>query len=223
MRLYYGAWMLLARFCFSFFAKWEVEGKENIPPMGPLIVVSNHLSNADPPLIMASFSRPLRGLAKKGLFSNPFLGLFFKSIGAHPLDREGVDMAALRWMLRMLEQDEVALMFPEGTRSRDAALKRSMPGVGYVALRSQAPILPVAITGTERINNYLRIAFPFRRLTVKIGQPFTLPLVEGKLTRPLLQQYADIIMQRIASLLPPEYRGYYAVTATQEQRIQGAT
>ena len=223
MSLYYRAWILLARFSFTFFAKWKVEGKENLPPMGPLIVVSNHLSNADPPVIMASVNRPLRGLAKKGLFSNPILRFFFKGMGAHPLSREGVDMVALRWVLRMLEQDAAVLMFPEGARSEDAALKRSMPGIGYVALRSQAPILPVAITGTERIDNYLRIAFSFRRLTVKIGQPFTLPLVEGKLTRPLLQQYTDIIMGRIASLLPPEYRGYYAATATQEQRIQGAS
>jgi 1-acyl-sn-glycerol-3-phosphate acyltransferase len=198
----------LARFCLTLFARWRVEGKEAVLPQGPLLVVSNHLSNADPPVLMASLSRRLNILAKRELFHFKPASLLLYSIGAFPVN-PSKDVAAIRWAMDSLNHDRALLAFPEGSRSPNARLQQGKPGVGYLALHTQAPILPVAITGTEKIPGYWRVAFPFCSINVSIGQPFTLPAIDGKLTSQLLQHLTDMIMQRIADLLPPEYRGYY--------------
>lgn len=200
----------LARVCFTAFARWEVEGREGVPPLGPLIVVSNHLSNADPAVLVTSLPRKLTFMAKRSLFANPLGSAFLTAVGAHPVSRGGVGVEALRWNLDCLKRDRAVVIFPEGTRSRGDGMGRGQAGVAYLAARSQAPILPVAITGTENIKGYWRIAFPLCRIGVRIGQPFTLPILEGKLSRPVLEGLADAIMQRIADLLPPQYKGYYS-------------
>ena len=206
-------WMgtTLARVCFSAFARWTVDGKEAVPPKGPLIVVSNHLSNADPAVLVASVPRRLHFLAKRGLFKNAVASSFLTSVGVHPVNREGADLDALRWNLRLLAHDQAIVLFPEGTRSLNGGMSRGLPGVAYIAVKSQAPILPVAITGTERINNYWRMPVPLCRLDVRLGDPFTLPSLEGKLSRPLLEHLTDMIMYRIAAMLPEDHRGYYAM------------
>ncbi len=207
---FYGMGKVLGKVQFTLFAKWEVEGREAIPPRGPLIVAANHLSNADPPVIMCSFTRRLNFLAKEGLFVNRPITSFLRRSGAHPVKADGQDLRALRWSLRMLARDAAVLVFPEGTRSKTAALQEGKPGIGYLALRTQAPVLPVAVTGTERIPGMWRVAFPMCRIGVKIGAPFTLPAAEGKLSREAMRQASDTIMERIAQLLPPKYRGIYA-------------
>ena len=211
IELYYNVGTNLAKFCFKSFGRWEVEGAEATPPMGPLSVVSNHLSNADPPVLVASLPRQLNFLAKRSLFVNPVVSHFLKGVGAHPVSRGGAGIDALRWNLDALMHDRPVVLFPEGTRSLDGRMRRGLPGVAYIAVRSQAPILPVAITGTENISGWWRIAFPLCRFKVRIGDPFTLPAIEGRLTRPILQNLTDMIMTRIAALLPESYRGYYAV------------
>ena len=113
---------------------------------------------------------------------------------------------AIRWNLQLLKRDETIVLFPEGTRSHGEGMKRAHPGVAYLAARSQAPILPVAITGTEKIRGYWQMPFPLCRVKVRIGQPFSLPVMEGKLSRPVLEHLADMIMQRIADILPEGYR-----------------
>lgn len=195
---------------FSLFARWKVEGRESIPPRGPLIVAVNHLSNADPPVVVASANRKLHSLAKEGLFKSAVGNWFFSRCHAHPVREDGVDRTALRWALRVLERDGAVLMFPEGRRSLTRKLQPARPGIGFLAFKSQAPVLPVAVTGTEHIPGYWRIAFPFCRMTVRIGEPFTLPAIEGRLSREILQQGSDMVMQRIAQLLPTEYRGHYS-------------
>ena len=99
-------------------------------------------------------------------------------------------------------------MFPEGQRSPNAQLQSPQPGTSLLAARSGAPLLPVAISGSERVKG---IGFVLHRpqITVTIGRPFLLPSAEGKLTRSRLAQYSDSIMERIAELLPQSYRGIY--------------
>jgi len=116
-------------------------------------------------------------------------------------------------MLQMLERGEAVVIFPEGTRS-SGGLRRPLSGVAMLHLRSQAPILPVAITGTEHLGPPWRVFFPTGTIGVRIGQPFTLPSIEGKLSRTQLAQLTDMIMQRVAQLLPPRYRGVYAEAGT---------
>ena len=210
MAVYYRMGVTVAKLCFTAFARWEVEGREAVPPMGPLIVVSNHLANADSPMLAASVPRKMHFMAKRTLFSNPVASSLLKKVGVHPVDRDGADLRALWWSLKALSRDEPIVLFPEGTRSRGGGMTRGHPGVAYLAIKSQAPILPVAITGTEAIEGYWRIAFPLCHIKVRIGEPFSLPVLEGRPSKPVLEHMADMIMYRIADLLPQEYRGYYA-------------
>jgi 1-acyl-sn-glycerol-3-phosphate acyltransferase len=191
------------------FSRVDVKGRENVPPYGPLIIAANHQSYADPPLMMRSFRRPIWFMAKRSLFRVPVVSYLLRCFHTYPVGRDSKDIAAISWALAMLQTDKAVLVFPEGTRS-PRSLRKAANGLVYLALRSQAPIIPVAITGTEHLSGILRVLFPFRRLTVTIGQAFTLPLIEGTLEREQLEGLTTIVMERIALLLPVQYRGAYA-------------
>jgi 1-acyl-sn-glycerol-3-phosphate acyltransferase len=194
---------------FKLLTRWQVKGKENVPEEGPVLVVANHLNLADPPLLGVSFNRRVIFMAKEELFRSSLGAYFVSGLGSFPVHRGRLDRRALRSSQQVLADDLVLAMFPEATRSRNARLKKAMPGSALIACRSDVPILPVGITGTEQIKGS---GWFFRRprLTVNIGQPFRLPPVDGKLTREKLVEYTDLIMRRIAELLPPQYRGVYA-------------
>ena len=199
----------LAKACFNVCGSFNVVGQEGVLPRGPMIVVSNHMSNADPPIIGTIIKRRVSFLAKQGLFSNPISSAIFRSLGAYPLGRDGGGSRALIWALNLLNRDGVLALFPEGSRSKTAQLQEGLAGVAYLALKSQAPILPVGIVGTEKIPGFWRVALPMCRIKVRIGQAFTLPILEGKLNPDILRSLTDMIMYRIAELLPREYRGRY--------------
>lgn len=208
MTVLYTVGKSFGRFCFSTFAKWEVEGREAVPHNGPLLVVANHLANPDPAVLVAALPRMVHFLAHEGLFRNPIAAAAFGSWGVHPLTRGGKGFAAMRWALRSLEREEAVGLFPEGTRSPEG-MRKALSGIAYIAMKSQAPILPVGITGTEKIPGYWRMAFAFHKIRVTIGSPFTLPTVDGRLDRPVLDSLTELIMLRIAALLPEGYRGVY--------------
>ena len=195
------------------FADWKVTGRENVPPMGPLIVVANHQANIDPAMIAVSLPRRPWFLAKDDVFGGPFANWFLRSYGAFPLDRSGVDMSAFRWVLRKLAQDQVVVLFSEGTRS-GGALQRANPGIVQIAIKSGAPLLPVGLIGTERLGAWTRVFNPTGKLEVNIGTVFSLPPIEGRPSREALQSLADMIMQRVAALLPEGYRGVYSLKKT---------
>ena len=198
-----------ARVLIPTFGHIEVVGRENVPPYGPLIIAPNHQSNADPPVLVYAIARPLWWMAKRELFSNPLSAYLMRGVHVHPINRDGRDLEALAWAQETLAADRALVLFPQGTRS-PGALSEAGDGLTYIALRSGAPILPVAITGTERVRGMAKIAFHFQRLRIVIGEPFTLPVVEGRLSREVLHSLTDEVMGRIAALLPPEYRGVYA-------------
>lgn len=190
------------------FAHWRVEGRENVPFHGPLIVVSNHLSNVDPPLLACSLPRRLHYLAKRNLFK-PIVGVFLRAYGVHPLNLDGRDIGAIRWAQRCLKRDGAVVLFPESHRNPFKGMQKGLPGAALLALWSQAPILPVGITGTERLGPLWRVAFPTGEITVRIGRPFSFPPVEGRVAKAQVQSLADMIMFRVAELLPERYRGIY--------------
>jgi len=194
---------------FKLLTRWQVKGKENVPKEGPVLVVANHLNLADPPLLGVSLNRKVFFMAKEELFRSSLGAYFVSGLGSFPVHRGKLDRQALRRSQRVLADNLALAMFPEATRSRSARLKKAMPGSALIACRSGVPILPVGITGTEQIKG---MGWLFRRprLTVNIGKPFSLPPVEGKLTREKLVEYTDLIMRRVAELLPPQYRGIYA-------------
>ena len=186
--------------------RWRVEGRENVPRKGPVIVVSNHMTYVDPPLLGASVPRRITFMAKEELFGLSPLGLVVRAYGAFPVSRSGVDRTALRRALEILKKGGVLGMFPEGKRSLSYKLQEAQPGTAFIAARSGAPIVPVGITGTEKVKG---ISFILRRpsIVVKIGRPFTIQSNESnEQRRSGLAQQADLITRRIAELLPPSYR-----------------
>ena len=150
--------------------RWTVTGRELVAPDGPLIVVSNHLNNADPPILAAGLaSRRVRYMAKIELFKWPF-GIVPRLYGAFPVRRFDSDMGALLNAERILKAGGALGMFPEGHRSRTGFVGTPHPGTALIALRSGATILPCAIVGTEQLGNPLNILRK-PRISVTIGQP----------------------------------------------------
>ena len=199
----------LTRMLLLILTRWQVRGKENIPGQGPLLIVANHLNLTDPPIISVSISRKAIFMAKEELFRPRFLSYFVRNFGAFPVRRGGLDRKALNQAKQCLAQGLALIMFPEGKRSKRAQLQRAFPGSALIASHVGAPILPVGITGTEHIKG---VTWWLRRpkITVNIGHPLYPPPVNTKLTKVELAQLTDSIMEHIAELLPPEYRGDYA-------------
>ena len=205
---YYVADVLL-RMLFSLLTRWQVKGKENVPSQGPVLVVANHLNLTDPPLLAVSLGRKAIFMAKEELFRSRFAAYFVSGLGSFPVHRGKLDREAIRQSRQVLADGVALVMFPEASRSKNAQLQPAFPGSALIASHSGAPILPVGIAGTEKIKG---MAWILRRphITVNIGQPFYLPPARSKLTRARLAEHTDFIMQRIAELLPPQYRGNYS-------------
>jgi 1-acyl-sn-glycerol-3-phosphate acyltransferase len=189
----------------------RVDGVDNIPRNGAFIVVSNHCSNLDPPLIGwgtgHQVGRVVHFMAKIEMRGWPIIGWLATQSGVYFVRRGERDRAAQRFSLDALADGRPIGIFPEGTRSRDGHLKEGKPGAALLAIRSGAPLLPVAIAGSHRI-------FPGRarwphatRIRIRVGEPFTLPhQAIGRLDRDVLEQGTQRIMAEIAALLPPEQR-----------------
>jgi len=191
--------------------RYEVIGREHVPASGGVIVISNHLNNADPPMVARAVGRPVIFMAKREMLALPIVGPLFRAWGAFPVRRGEADLGALRTAAAVVKRGEALMMFPEGTRSRNGGLSRAHPGSAMIALRTGAPILPVAVTGTEALQwprFFLRPrSIPYIR--VVIGEPFTLDRPD-RARGDDVQAASDEMMRRIAALLPPEYRGVYA-------------
>ena len=209
MPWFYYVGRLLVRILLLLLTRWQVKGRKNIPNQGPVLVVVNHLNLADSPLVAVSLGRKAIFMAKEELFRSRFSSYFVGKFGAFPVHRGQLDRKAMREAERVLAEGLALVMFPEARRSKNAQLQPAFPGSALIALRSDAPVLPVAITGTERIKG---AAWLLRRpqITVNIGQPFHLPPVNGKLSKTELAELTNFIMGHIAELLPVEYRGIYA-------------
>ncbi|HHX42956.1 MAG TPA: 1-acyl-sn-glycerol-3-phosphate acyltransferase [Chloroflexi bacterium] len=204
----YRALRPIVAFIMSLFYRYEVVGLENVPSCGPILIAVNHLHLLDPFAVAARIDRQIVTLAKSAWRSNIIVGGFLRLAGTIFVRRGEVDREALRACLQVLTQGKALAIAPEGTRSKTGALQRAKPGVAYLAARTDAAILPVAIDGTHRLRDWLRLRRPVCRLI--IGKPFHLPRSEGKPSTEQLQEMADGIMVRIGALLPEEYWGVYA-------------
>ena len=186
----------------------NVQGRENIPSQGAFVLTSNHFSVGDPPILTGIFPRRIAWMAKQELFDIPVFGKLYKMGGFIPVRRSEGDLHALRLSQQALQRGLVLGMFPEGTRS-GGKLGRGEPGSALIALRTGAPILPVAIWGTENVK-LPRDLFRRTHANIRYGQPFRLPETQ-RITKQQVASGTEEIMRRIAELLPPEYHGAHAL------------
>ena len=208
MTVFYYLETLIAKILLRLLTRREVRGRENVPVEGPLIVVANHLSLADPPILAASLQRRIVFMAKEESFRHPLEGPLVRGFRAFPVRRGQLDRRALRSAQQVLGEGLALGMFPEGTRSRTAQLQAGQPGTALIALRSGAPVLPVALTGTEKVLGP-RLLYGRLRITVTVGKPFSLSPVDGRLTKAQLASATEVIMAHMAELLPESYKGVY--------------
>ena len=203
---FYRVCWVVIRLALYILTRWQVRGKKNVPRGGPVLIVANHINMADPILIGASLRRKVSFMAKEELFRSAFSRFFIRNFAAFPVHRGRVDRGAFRRANQLLAKGQVLAMFPEGKRSHNSQLQSAFLGSALIASRSGALILPVGISGSEQIKG---VAWILRRprVTVNIGRPFSLPSVEGRLTKGRRAELTDSIMDSIAELLPPEYRG----------------
>jgi 1-acyl-sn-glycerol-3-phosphate acyltransferase len=199
----------LARLVVLLAISYRVQGRENVPAQGPLLVVANHVSVADPVLIGISLNRRVVFMAKEELFTNWFYSYIIRSFGAFPVSRGHSSRDALRQAVRILKRGGVLGMFPEGKRSTDGCLMPPMDGAALVACHTRSRVLPIGIIGSEVIRGY---GWIWRRpkVTMVIGRPFYLPGPEPALKKEQLPESSRMIMQNIAALLPEKQRGEYS-------------
>lgn len=191
-------------------AGWHVEGVENFPSTGPVIVAANHINWIDPPLIIAASPRRIVFLAKEELETGVRGKLLGKAVGWLTIKRGTPDRTALRGALDVLKRGWPLGIFPEGTRSSHGVLQAAHPGTAMLALWSGAPVLPVGVWGSYGFR--LPRDFLARpQFHIRYGTPMVLRDADFAGTgRDRLVAATDLIMQRIAALLPPEMRGVYA-------------
>ena len=189
----------------------RVEGVEHMPRTGPFIVVTNHCSNLDPPILGWAtghqIGRVVHFMAKAEMRRWPIVGWMASQTGVYFIRRGEADRAAQRFSLEALAAGRPIAMFVEGTRSRNGRLKAGRNGAALLAIRSGAPVVPVGIAGTQRIfPGRSRVPRP-TRVSVRIGEPLRLPhQPDGRIDRATLAEGTEQIMRAIDALLPPEQR-----------------
>ena len=199
----------LFRFALWLLTERQLEGLDNIPDP-PYIFAINHLGLFDVPLVYGHVGGPhIIGWAAEKYEYHPIFGPLLRAGGAIFIQRGLVDRQALDAAVRAIKNGKAFGMAPEGTRSESAELARGKTGVAYLAAESGAPVVPAAITGTEKVGRELR---RLRRptLTMRIAPPLELPPVSDQQRSKDLRRNADEVMCRIAAMLPPSYRGVYA-------------
>jgi 1-acyl-sn-glycerol-3-phosphate acyltransferase len=197
----------------------QVEGLENIPGDGPAILASNHLSFSDSIFLPLVVKRHITFLAKAEYFTGTgikgfFTRAFMKGVGQVPIDRSGGADAALNTALRVMGENELLGIYPEGTRSPDGRLYRGKTGVARMALVAGVPVIPVAMIGTREIQPAGQKIPNVRRVGIKIGTPLDFSRYEGmENDRFVLRSMTDEIMYELMELSGQEYVDIYASRA----------
>jgi 1-acyl-sn-glycerol-3-phosphate acyltransferase len=215
--------------------KLDIIGIQNVPTQGPFIAMMNHIYFIDPVLVATLAPRNIVIMSKIENYQNPLLALVMRLYGTFPVHRGELDMTAIRTSLRIMQEGHGLLMAPEGTRSKSRTLQEGRDGMAWLALRSQAPIVPVALSGQEYLGHNLR---RLRRtpLRVVFGEPFYFRSVlhpassagsapdlqqpfaalktssdaAPRTARGQLRRMTQEAMYALAKLLPPAYRGMYS-------------
>src|SRR5712691_3089243 len=197
-------WIMRALFILFFrvFGSWEVRGYEHVPEKGPVLLTPNHLSFLDPPLIGCALRRPGWFMAKAELFDIPGLRWLIRGMHAYPVKRGVPDRGSLKRTLGHLQNGEIVCVFPEGTRSTNGELGPLEIGIGMLALKTGAPVVPVGIRGTDRMLPRDAKRLHRAKIRVRFGPPLRLPPpAEGTPERDAYQAAADRVREAIAVVL----------------------
>ncbi len=195
---------LLLKAIFRSYNRWEVSGREHIPETGAVLLIANHTSYADPPIIGAACPRPVNFMAKAELFRVPMLSAFISRTHAFPVKREAADRHALRHGLHLLKNGQVLLVFPEGKRSSDGRLMPFEAGAAFLALAGDSQVVPVGIDGADRLLPRGKPVLLPAKLRIRFGPPIDLShLRENRRDRAVLQLACDKMRTALGALLPP--------------------
>lgn len=203
--------LLLINIFITLTTRLEVHGLEHLGEIKNGILAGNHIGRLDAVLIFHFTRRDdIILIVAEKYQNNPLARWFVRQLNAIFVDRYNADFTVLRKVLKRLEQGEIMVLSPEGTRSPNAALQQAWPGASYLALKAGVPILPIGLAGSEDSKFFPNIRRLRRtRVVIRVGKPFTITPIQGEKIERTLQVYTDEIMCQIARLLPPEYRGVY--------------
>jgi 1-acyl-sn-glycerol-3-phosphate acyltransferase len=167
-------WSVVSPMLYGYF-RGRIYGAEQVPQQGPLVVVSNHASDFDPPIVSNCVRRPVAFMAKDVLFKIPIFATLIRWYGAYPVKRGAADRSAIRSALAMLEKGWACGLFLQGTRTSDGRITDPKLGAALIAQKTQAPLLPVCLWGSEKIVQKGRYLPKLTPVTVRIGEPIAPP------------------------------------------------
>ncbi|MCK4529168.1 1-acyl-sn-glycerol-3-phosphate acyltransferase [candidate division WOR-3 bacterium] len=182
---------------FRFLFGLKIEGVSNIPRKGAVIISPNHRSNYDPPLVGCCIdTRVVQFMGKSGLFTTKFSSWFLRGINVIPVGREGSVLGTVREFIRFLKEGKAIMVFPEGTRSKTGKYLEAQPGVGFLAIRTNTPVIPTFIRGMSEplIKHFFRIT----PLKVKFGKPIYPAGIKHNLKE--AKKFADMVLEEIKKL-----------------------
>lgn len=182
---------------------------EKVPRTGPFMLIANHTSAFDGPL-MYVFMRPreMVAMAKQELWDHAATRFLMNLWNSIPVDRENMGRQTMEQCFSILDRGDILAIAPEGTRSSNGMLQQGKAGVAFIAHKKQVPMVPIAITGFENFRKNIK---RLRRtpLTIAVGKPFEVANTGGRLDAAGRQKLVDEIMLRLAELMPPSYWGFY--------------
>ena len=186
-RFIYWFCRFLCLILFKFIWRLRIKGLEHVPKQGAVLLAANHKSYADPPLVGVAMNRPIHFMAKEELFYSRFFGWLITNLNAHPLNRTGSDIAALKMAKQILSDQQPLIVFPEGHRIRGREFGAAKAGVGLLSKLTQSPIVPIFIDNNADM-------WKLRRLTVVFGKPLKPDGFESN------QDLANAVMAEIKKL-----------------------
>ena len=189
-RLWYDYLQVMCRLLGVALFRVRCTGRENVPPTGGVLVLSNHQSQFDPMLVGLAIDRRLNYLARETLFRFPPFRWLIRSLDAIPIDREGLGLAGLKETLRRLKRDELVLIFPEGTRTFDGEVARLKPGFSALAKRAKVPLLPVGIDGAFDAWPRTKRLPGLSTIHVHVGEPIAADQAAAAGDRELVEEVA---------------------------------
>lgn len=211
-RLARGILLPTFRSIFRNFCRVEINGLENVPVGQPYLMVFNHVSIFEAPLLACFWPESIEVLGAREVWERPGQGLLAQMYGGIPIFRGEVDRTAMYKMLSVIQSGKPLMLAPEGTRSHKPGMQIGKTGVAFIYEKMKVPFVPVGVEGTteDLFDNIFHMRHPLLRFTV--GEPFLLPedLGAGQKRSEAYQTHVDYVMRKIAELLPPEYRGVYA-------------